>query len=134
MDLKNIKVLLVADDKFLVGMYSLKFSNKGLNVDSAIGPIEALKKLRGGTIYDILLFDVIMPGMDGIELLKTVRDEKLSPNATVIMLTNQGQPADIERAKALGIQGYIVKASTIPSEVLEEVLKIHTAKMEAVKA
>ena len=124
---KNIKLLLVDDDKFLLGMYSLKFSNKGFNVDSTVGSLEALKKLRVGAVYDIILIDIIMPGMDGLDLLKTMREEKLSPDATVIMLTNQGQSADIDRAKSLNVQGYIVKASTIPSEVLDEVMKIYSA-------
>lgn len=124
---KNIKLLLVDDDKFLLGMYSLKFSNKGFNVDSTVGSLDALKKLRAGAIYDIILIDIIMPGMDGLELLSTMREEKLSPDATVIMLTNQGQSADIDRAKSLNVQGYIVKASTIPSEVLDEVMKIYSA-------
>ena len=69
-----------------------------------------------------------MPVMDGIELLQTIRNEHLVPNATVIMLTNESQPSQIERAKELKADGYIVKASSIPSEVLDEVTKINASK------
>ncbi len=125
---KKTKVFIVDDDKFLLGMYSLKFSNNGYDVDTTVGSLPALEKLRAGATPDIILLDIIMPHMDGLELLKTIRDEKLVPSATVIMLTNQSQSSDIERAKELAVDGYIVKASTIPSEVMQEVEKIHQAK------
>jgi len=125
---KKIKVFIVDDDKFLLGMYSLKFSNNGYEVDTTVGSVLALEKLRAGAQPDVLLLDIIMPHMDGLELLKTIRDEKLVPNATVVMLTNQSQSSDIERAKELNVDGYIVKASTIPSEVMQEVQKIYTEK------
>jgi two-component system response regulator ResD len=128
MEKKNIKVLIVDDDKFLLGMYSLKFSNNGYDVDTTVGSLAALEKLRGGAKPDILLLDIIMPYMDGLDLLKTIRTEKLVPDAIVVMLTNQSQSSDIERAKELGVDGYIVKAATIPSEVLHEVEKIYSIK------
>jgi two-component system chemotaxis response regulator CheY len=125
---KKTKILIVDDDKFLIGMYSIKFESKGFFVDSAVGSLEALKKLRDGNVYDIMLLDIIMPIMNGIELLQTIRAENLSPSSTVIMLTNETQSQQVEEAKNLKADGYIVKASSIPSEVLEEVVKIHSAK------
>ena len=65
-----------------------------------------------------------MPGMDGIELLEVIRKEKLAPSAAVIMLTNESDHERIEKAKSLGIKGFIVKAMSIPSEVVDEALKI----------
>ncbi|HUD04159.1 MAG TPA: response regulator [Candidatus Paceibacterota bacterium] len=128
MEPNGTKILIVDDDKFLLGMYSQKFLNKKFSVDIATGSLEALKKLREGAMPDIMLLDVIMPNMDGIDLLKTIRDERLVPNATIIMLTNENQSSQIERAKALNADGYIVKASAIPSEVFDEVVKIYNTK------
>ena len=128
MEKKNIKVFIVDDDKFLLGMYSLKFANAGYDVDTTIGSAPALEKLKAGSKPDIILLDIIMPYMDGLELLKKIRDEKLAPDAVIIMLTNQSQSSDIERAKELGVDGYIVKAATIPSEVLHDVEKIYAAR------
>jgi len=130
---KKTKVFIVDDDKFLLGMYSLKFANNGYDVDTTVGSVPALEKLRAGASPDILLLDIIMPHMDGLELLKTIRDEKLVPNAAVVMLTNQSQSSDIERAKELKVDGYIVKASTIPSEVMQEVQKIYSEKQSQKK-
>lgn len=131
METKKAKVLIVDDDKFLLGMYSLKFANNGYDVETTVGSVAALEKLRGGAQPDIVLLDIIMPYMTGLELLKTMRDEGLAPNAIVVMLTNQSQSSDIETAKELKADGYIVKASTIPSEVLKEVEKIRAAKLAA---
>jgi len=125
---KKGKIFIVDDDKFLLGMYSLKFSNNNYEVETTVGSLAALEKLRAGASPDIVLLDIVMPYMDGLELLKTIRTENLVPNATIIMLTNQSQSSDIERAKELKADGYIVKASTIPSEVMHEMEKIRAAK------
>ncbi len=66
--------------------------------------------------------------MDGLELVSQVKKEKLVPTAKLIMLTNQGSSDDISRAKKMNVDGYIVKATTIPSEVLGEVEKIVSTK------
>ncbi len=121
-------VLLVDDDKFLLEMYKKKFEANGIEVDVAVGSTEALEKLRAGAKPEILVLDIIMPMMDGLELLETIRKENLSPASTVIMLTNESDKEKIEKAKSLGIKGYIVKATSIPSEVVEEALKIANLK------
>lgn len=117
-------VLIVDDDKFLLEMYRKKFEQSGAEVDLAVGSEEALSKLKNGANPDILILDIIMPTMDGLELLAAIRKENLATNSVVIMLTNESDRDKIEKAKSLGIKGYIVKATSIPSEVVEEALKI----------
>lgn len=119
------KVLIVDDDKFLLNMYSIKFSKNGYEVNAASSGDEALNKIKDGFRPDIVLLDIVMPGMDGFEILSAIRKGNLVPGASVIMLTNQGQLSDIEKAKSFGIDGYIIKATTIPSEVVEEVTRIY---------
>lgn len=111
-------VLLVDDDKFLLDMYSLKFTQEGFTVASCFSVNEALETLRGGLKPDVVLFDITMPGQDGFEFLKNVRDEKLGGGARLIALTNQSNDADRKHAEELGAQKYVVKASMIPSEVV----------------
>ena len=111
-------VLLVDDDKFLLDMYSLKFTQEGFNVIPCFSVAEALTSLRGGAKPDVILFDITMPGQDGFEFLKTVRDEKLASGARLIALTNQSNDADRKHAEELGAQKYVVQASMIPSEVV----------------
>jgi len=122
------KVLIVDDDKFLLNMYSIKFSKNGFLVDSAVSGDEALKKIREGYEPNIILLDIVMPGMDGFDVLEAIKKEGIAQKALVIMLTNQGQLADIEKAKSYGVGGYIIKATTIPSEVVEEVTRIYNLK------
>ncbi len=121
---KKYKITIVDDDKFLLSMYSMKFTKEGMEVVTIGDPKEALEKFKEGFTTDILILDVVMPGMDGVELLEQIRQNNLLKDAVVIILSNQGQQSDIDRASAFNIQGYIVKATTIPSEVLREVLAI----------
>ncbi len=118
------KVLIVDDDQFLLSMYSTKFNKSGFDADTAVGGSEALTKLREGAKPDIILLDLVMPAMDGLELLAVIRKEKLAPEAMVVILSNQNQPADVEKAKSLGIASYITKANSIPSEIVAEVIKL----------
>jgi two-component system sensor histidine kinase ChiS len=119
------KILIVDDDKFLLNMYSIKFGKNNFEVNSASLGEDAIAKIKEGYTPDIILLDIVMPGMDGFRVLETIRNEKMVPGAMIIMLTNQGQLTDIERAKSFGIAGYIIKATTIPSEVVEEVTRIY---------
>jgi len=121
---KDLSILLVDDDKFLLDMYAIKFKSAGYTVHTSSGAQDALNKLRGGDAPNILVFDIIMPQMDGLELLENVKKEGLAKDSVIVMLTNETEPAKIEKAKSLGIDGYIVKATLIPSEVVEEVIKI----------
>ncbi|MBU6390384.1 response regulator [Patescibacteria group bacterium] len=121
-------VLIIDDDQFLLNLYSIKFKNSGFAVDTATGSEAALSKLREGGAPDIILADVVMPGMDGLSFIETLRKEKLAPGATVIVLSNQNQPAEMARANALGIAGYIVKANTVPSEVVAEVTRLDSTR------
>jgi two-component system, OmpR family, alkaline phosphatase synthesis response regulator PhoP len=128
MENQKPKVLIVDDDKFLLNMYSIKFAKNNFEVDSATCGEEAIKKITEGYNPDIILLDIIMPGMDGFAVLEKIKKDNLALNSIVIMLTNQGQLSDIERAKGFGVGGYIIKATTIPSEVVEEVSRIFNSK------
>jgi len=125
---KKYKVLIVDDDKFLLDMYATKFKSLGHDVSVAVGAMEALEKLRDGAKPDILILDIIMPVMDGLELLVAIRKEKLVERSAVVMLTNESDPEKINQAKSLKADGYIVKATTIPSEVVSEVIDIVNKK------
>jgi len=118
------KVFICDDDKFLLDMYSFKFKERGFEVIQAFGSVDALTKLRDGIVPDVMLIDIVMPTMDGFELLAIIKSEKIAPNAKIIILSNLGQPADIEKGRALGVNGYVIKASASPSEVVDRVLTV----------
>lgn len=120
----NKKILIIDDDSFLLDMYALKFSKSNFDVSTASGPEAALEKLRSGFTPEIILLDIVMPVMDGFELMEKMKEEDLSSKSIKVILSNRGQPSDIARGEALGAAGYIVKASSTPTEVIEKVQSI----------
>jgi CheY-like chemotaxis protein len=122
-------ILVVDDDKFLLDMYGVKFMQEGYDVIACTGGKEAISRLRGDIKPDVLIVDLIMPDIDGFDILRIVRDEHLGGDGMVkIVLSNQGQPEDKRKAESLGADGYIVKALAIPTEVLQTVEKICNKK------
>lgn len=124
MPTKPYRLYLVDDDRFLLDMYAVKFKAAGHEVTAFSGGEEVLKALREQPLPDALLLDIVMPGLDGFEILGTIRSEHLAQGVKVIILSNQGQESDIDKAKELGADGYIIKASAIPSEVFSETIAI----------
>jgi CheY-like chemotaxis protein len=120
----SYRIYLVDDDRFLLDMYAVKFKAAGHEVTAFSGGRELLETLRAQPAPDAVLLDVVMPEMDGFETLGAIRKDNLAATSKLIMLTNQGQESDIEKAKALHVDGYIIKASAIPSEVFAETISI----------
>jgi CheY-like chemotaxis protein len=127
----SYKVLLIDDDKFLIDLYSLKFSNQGFEVHAAQSVKAGIEALKGGFSPDAVVFDLVMPERTGFSLLESLRDEKLAPGAVRVALTNESDDTERKRAEELGADKYIVKATMIPSEVVSAVteeIKLHKKK------
>ena len=122
------RLYLVDDDRFLLDMYAVKFKAAGHTVTAFSSGEEVLEVLRKEAAPDALLLDIVMPGMTGFEILEAIKRENLAQTSKVIVLSNQGQESDIAKARELGADGYIIKASAIPSEVFSETMKIIEAK------
>lgn len=118
-----MKILLVDDDQFLRDMYATKFSEIGNEVDVSGTSESALTKLRENK-YDLVLLDMVMPGLSGVELLKMIKTDTTIDETICIMLSNQSEPEEKDSALKNGAIGYIVKAEFIPSEVVVEVERI----------
>jgi CheY-like chemotaxis protein len=123
------KILIVDDDSFLLDMYAFKFSQNNFEVHAVSGGAQAIEKLRGGLSPDVILMDIIMPEMNGFEMLAKINMEKLCPNCMKIVLSNKSEQKDIEEGDRLGVAGYIVKANSTPSEVISQVVKILEKKV-----
>jgi len=118
------RILFVDDDQFFLDIYSMKFKNVGIEIDTATGGEQALNKLKQNKPYDLIILDIIMPNIDGIAVVETMKKENLAPDTKILMLTNQDNPKDVEKLKSLGVENYIIKATMIPSEVVSKVLEI----------
>lgn len=116
-----MKILLVDDDAFLRDMYATKFAELGHEVDTSDSAIAALTKVTEDSQYEVILLDMIMPGMTGIEFITTVKERFPGLKSKCIVLSNQGQEEDIRQANEAGAIGYIIKAESVPSDVVKKV-------------
>ncbi|MBI4779678.1 response regulator [Candidatus Falkowbacteria bacterium] len=116
------KILLVEDDSFLRDICFKKLKKEGFNVVTAVDGEEAVKKVSEFKPA-IVLLDIILPAMDGFEVLKEIRSHKdiLVKNVPVIMLTNLGQEEDNKKAISLGASDYLVKAHFTTEEIVEKI-------------
>lgn len=122
----QVKILVVDDDEFLLDMYSMKFKEANFSIDVARSGKDALEKMQQNT-YDVILLDIVMPALDGFEVLIQMKKLGLGKGAIVLVLSNLGQKEDIERGMHLGAEDYIIKAHFTPREVVEKI-KSHLAK------
>lgn len=128
-NIKSYNILITDDDKFLLDMYSIKFAEQGFKVETALGSEIALEKIDGGLRPDIFLVDLLMPKIDGFQLIEKLREKGISKeNATIIILSNLGQKEDVDKGLNLGVDGYIIKATATPSEVVAKVVDISKEK------
>lgn len=125
MNASTPRVLLLDDDEFLLDMYAVKFKERGVSVTAFQSPEKALEHLKNNPAPDLLITDVVMPGIGGFEFLKEVRALNLSSMPLCVVLSNQGQEDDLDQAQALGAIGYIIKANAIPSEVIDKCLSMY---------
>lgn len=114
------KILIIDDDPFILDMYVLKFKERGFDVEIAHDGKDGLKKAKEYK-PDAILLDVVMPAMDGFDVLQELKKSSETKMAKIILLTNLGQKEDVERGKKLEADDYVIKAHFTPSEVVEKV-------------
>ena len=117
------KIILVEDDKFLSEMYVVKLTESGFEVDVAADGEEGLNKIKEQK-PDLVLLDIVLPKMDGFEVLRNIKSEPSLKNISVIALTNLGQKEEVEKGLKLGADDYIIKAHFTPTEVVAKAKKV----------
>lgn len=120
---KPVKVLIVDDDAFLSGIYATKLELEGFLVVTARDGEEGLKAAMREK-PDLILLDVLMPKLDGFEVLKRLKADAETKPIPVIMLTNLGQKEDIEKGLQDGAVDYLIKAHFVPAEAVEKIKKV----------
>jgi len=119
-----IKILLAEDDVQLVDMYSRKFALDNFEVQLGEDGEKAINILKEGFKPDVAILDVMMPMVDGLEVLKYIKDQKEFEDVIVIMLTNLSDEKTAEKIYELGATEYLVKAELTPLEVSEKVKEL----------
>ncbi|MDO8260735.1 MAG: response regulator [Candidatus Magasanikbacteria bacterium] len=121
-----IKILLIEDDPFLLSMYSTKFEIEGYCVACAEDGAKGLKMASIENPH-IILLDIMMPKMNGFEVLEGLKKQDKTKTIPVILLTNLNQKNEIERGLELGANDYLIKAHFMPSEVVEKIKEVLSA-------
>lgn len=117
---KDIKILVVEDETFLVKIYAVKLRKEGFEVSIANDGVEAVK-LAAAEKPDLILLDLILPKMNGFEALEKIRANPDNKHTPVIVLSNLGQEEDIKRAEALGANDYLVKANFSIQDIVSRI-------------
>ena len=117
------KILIVEDDKFLRELIVKKLTSEGYETSEAIDGEEGVKKI-GEEKPDLVLLDLILPGIDGFEVLTQVKKNSELSQIPIIVLSNLGQKEDIEKGLNLGATDYLIKAHFTPNEIIEKLKKV----------
>ncbi|MBU1031689.1 response regulator [Patescibacteria group bacterium] len=114
------KILLVEDEDFIRELYAKQLTKAGFLVKEAIDGQSGLDTLKKEQ-FDLLLLDIMLPGMNGLQLLREFKTQNPNSKMITILLTNLGQEAVIKEGFELGAQAYLIKASYTPDQVVNEV-------------
>lgn len=120
MDPASKRILLVEDEDFIRDLYTRQLTKAGFFVKSAPDGQTGLNMLKAET-FDLLLLDIMLPGINGLQLLREFKTHNPNSPMITIMLTNLGQEAVIKEGFELGAQAYLIKASYTPDQVVNEV-------------
>jgi len=120
---KELEKILVVDDEAPVReIYNKEFTGSGFKVCLAADGEEGLL-MAGKETPDLILLDVMMPKMSGIDVLKALKKNELTKKIPVLLLTNLGEEQIIKEGFGLGADGYLLKVSYTPAQVVEECRK-----------
>jgi DNA-binding response OmpR family regulator len=117
------KILVVEDDKFLRELISQKLTKEQYEVVVAQDGEEGVAKAKEEK-PDMVLLDLILPGIDGFGVLEKIKEDESVASVPVIILSNLGQREDIERGLKLGATDFLVKAHFTPGEIIEKIRTI----------
>jgi len=118
------RILLVEDEEIIVDLLEKKLVKEGYEVLVARDGKEALEKMQAmDPKPDLVLLDIIMPKMGGFEVMEEMKKNKTLQKIPVIVISNSGQPVELDKAKKLGAKDWLIKTEFDPQEVLEKVKK-----------
>ncbi len=124
---KTITILLIEDDKFLRELIVKKLNKEGFSTLEAVDGESGIQLVEQKN-PQMLLLDLLLPGMDGFEVLRRLKENKATASVPVIVLSNLGQQEDTDRVSKLGAEDFLVKAKFTPGEIVDKVKDILNKK------
>jgi len=116
------KILIIEDEEILLGLLQKKLKQEGYEVLIARDGKQGLRMMRK-TKPDLILLDIVMPKMGGFEVMEEMGKDEDLKKIPVIIISNSGQPVELDKAKRLGAQDWLIKTEFGPQEVLDKVIK-----------
>ena len=116
------KILLVEDEEIIFSLLQKKLTEQGYEVFVAKDGEEGLKEIREQK-PDLVLLDIVMPVKTGFEVMEEMQDDDNLKDIPVIVISNSGEPVELDRAKDLGARDWLIKTEFDPKEVIEKVKK-----------
>jgi len=114
------KILIIEDDKFLRELIGQKLLKEGYDIVEAVDGEKGIKSIKDEK-PDLVLLDLILPGMDGFEVLTKIKEDAGIAQIPVIILSNLGQKDDIEKGLKMGAVDYLIKAHFTPGEIIDKI-------------
>jgi len=119
----HMRILIIEDDKFLRELIIQKLGKEGYDIVEAAEGEEGLRKMKEEK-PDLVLLDLILPGIDGFEVLRRAKADEETSSVPVIILSNLGQRDDVEKGIELGAIDYLIKAHFTPGEIVDKIKEI----------
>ncbi|PID52654.1 MAG: response regulator [Candidatus Moraniibacteriota bacterium] len=116
-------IMIAEDDAFIGDIYEVKLKDAGFDVVLANNGRDAIEKLESGVRPHIILLDIVMPYMDGFDVLEAINNREEWKEIPIVLLTNLSQKEDVDRGMSLGAKDYLIKSHFTPTEVLSKVEK-----------
>ncbi|MBI2096353.1 MAG: response regulator [Candidatus Taylorbacteria bacterium] len=113
------KIMWIEDDKFLSDLIAKRLSSENATLIHAADG-ESAVSLVDKSLPDIIILDILLPGMNGFEVLEKIRKNDRTKNIPVIILSNLGQKSDIEKGRELGAKKFLIKATVTLDEIVDE--------------
>ncbi|MDD5377253.1 MAG: response regulator [Candidatus Gracilibacteria bacterium] len=126
----DLKILIVEDDEDLSTMYKLKFEKEGFDTRVSNNGLDAITLVTDFE-PNVILLDIMMPGMDGFETLRVIRELAPSLKCKIVMFSNLNSKEDIDKCMHLGADAYLLKANTTPKEALEKIRELFVERRVA---
>lgn len=114
------RILLIEDEDYIRDLYKRQLNLAGFFTDGFGSGKEGMAALQK-TTYNLILLDIMLPDTNGLEILKEIKQNIVTKNIPVVLLTNLGQEVVIEEGFKLGAEGYLIKASVTPDQIVQEI-------------
>lgn len=117
------KILIIEDEIILRNLLEKKFKQEGYDVAVAVDGEDGIDKMRENK-PDLIILDIVMPRLDGFGVMEKMQEDEGLKNINIMIVSNSGQPVELDRARRLGARDWLIKTDFDPQEVISKVSKI----------